>query len=186
MTKIDKKFIKNLQGKDFVLYGGLVELAHEKGLIGLESEMVHADYEKREFVFKATAQLLDSTIDTIKTFTSYGDANTSNVNKGIAVHIIRMADTRAKARCLRDACNVGMCSVEELGGSEPITGEKPKDTTPDKLACSGKGCFNVCSQKVHDYSMDVHKKVLCMNCQKKFKEEQEALAQDALAEEVPY
>jgi hypothetical protein len=27
-----------------------------------------------------------------------------------------LALTRAKARCLRDALNIGLCAVEELGG----------------------------------------------------------------------
>ena len=49
------------------------------------------------------------------------DACKGNVNPKIAPHIIRMAETRAVARALRLACNIGMCSVEELGGDlEPV------------------------------------------------------------------
>jgi hypothetical protein len=54
----------------------------------------------------------------IKVFTGIGDANPRNVNRNIANHLIRMAETRAKARALRDAFNVGMTAVEELESTD--------------------------------------------------------------------
>jgi hypothetical protein len=57
-------------------------------------------------------------------FAGIGDAAPSNVNRMIVPHLIRMAETRAKARALRDAVNIGVTAVEELGdfddgGDEP-------------------------------------------------------------------
>ena len=37
-----------------------------------------------------------------------------NVNPKVKAHFARMALTRAKARALRDALNISMCSVEEI------------------------------------------------------------------------
>lgn len=51
-------------------------------------------------------------------FGGLGDANPGNVNRRVAAHLIRMAETRAKARALRDAVNIGVVALEELGGED--------------------------------------------------------------------
>ncbi len=113
--QVKPEFIVNLRGKDFVLYAGLLDLAHQKGIRRLETELVQIPGEANggECVVKATLELKDGEI-----YTDYGDANPSNVNRPIAAHIIRMASTRAKARVLRDATNIGLTALEELGSLE--------------------------------------------------------------------
>jgi RecB family exonuclease len=55
-------------------------------------------------------------------FIDIGDANPMNCNSKVARHIIRMASTRAKARCLRDLTNIGMTCLEELGDLTEVVG----------------------------------------------------------------
>ncbi|MCR1898519.1 hypothetical protein NSA47_05875 [Irregularibacter muris] len=106
---IDKRFIVNLQGKEFVTYEGLLDTAHQKGLTGIETQMVSYDPQEHRAIFRAVAHTKEGS------FTGYGDADTTNVNRMISRHIIRMAETRAKARALRDLTNIGMTALEELG-----------------------------------------------------------------------
>jgi len=101
-------YIKVLQGKEFILYSGLIWLAHEEGLHGIQTELIEADWDNGRFVFVATVTGKRGT------YTGYGDATTRNVSKGILPHALRMAETRAKARALRDYTSIGLCSVEEL------------------------------------------------------------------------
>ncbi|MDQ3326966.1 MAG: hypothetical protein M3506_00380 [Chloroflexota bacterium] len=113
---MDSKFIIQRQGKDVVLYQGLLSEAHASGLRSIETDLVqipHPDNGDTAIV-RARVTLADD-----RMFTGIGDANRSNVGSMIAQHIIRMAETRAKARALRDAVNIGMVSLEELGEDDP-------------------------------------------------------------------
>ncbi|MGA2937059.1 MAG: hypothetical protein ABSF52_08180 [Syntrophobacteraceae bacterium] len=38
--KLEERFIINLKGRDFVVYAGLLDLAHQKGLQGITVEAV--------------------------------------------------------------------------------------------------------------------------------------------------
>ena len=122
--EVNRKHVVQLQGKDFITYDGLLDMAHQMGLVSIETELVDKD----PYIFRATAKT------EAQTFTGYGDADNNNVNSMIAKHKIRMAETRAKARALRDLTNVGMCSVEEMGGEEqPTTSKVAEEVFDDKL-----------------------------------------------------
>jgi hypothetical protein len=105
--RIPAQFLTHLHGKAFVQFGGLLAMAHEHGLQSLSARFitVEADLATAE----ATAVFEDG-----RRFTECGDASPDNVGAHIRPHFARMALTRAKARALRDALNIGMCSVEEL------------------------------------------------------------------------
>jgi len=112
---LDPRFIKSLKGKDFVLYSGLLDLAHQIGIQSIQVEPVQYPTAENgnEGICKAIVTSADG-----RTFTEIGDANPKNVNVQISVHVLRMAATRAKGRALRDFTNIGMTCLEELGNTD--------------------------------------------------------------------
>ena len=117
--KLDERFIKQVEGKDFALYSGLLDLAHQKNLISMEVELLQFPTKENEHtaICRATAKTAGGGL-----FIDVGDANPMNCNSKVAKHIIRMASTRAKARCLRDMTNIGMTCLEELGDFTEVIG----------------------------------------------------------------
>lgn len=179
LSKIDSKFIINLKGKEFVTYDGLLYLAHQLKLKSIETELIQIPDEATGNVTTCIVKAVVTTEDG-KRFEGYGDANPRNVNSMIANHIIRMAETRAKARALRDLTNIGMTAIEELGGEEieALTPKKQpvkkqtnvqtvKDNTEETHKCSE--CGVEIPSGVATYSKTKFGKELCINCQKNMK-----------------
>jgi hypothetical protein len=117
--KLDERFIKQVDGKDFVLYAGLLDLAHQKNLVSMDVELLQ--YPSKENDHTAVCKAIAKTM-TGGPFIDVGDANPINCNSKVAKHIIRMASTRAKARALRDLTNIGMTALEELGDFSEVIG----------------------------------------------------------------
>lgn len=103
------------QGKQYVLFAGLLDEAHNRGLRGIDTELIQVPDEANGHVavVKATVEMEDG-----RTFSGIGDASPDNVGRNIVPHVIRMAETRAKARALRDAVNVGATALEELSDGD--------------------------------------------------------------------
>lgn len=108
---IKPEHVVNLQGRDYVLYGGLLAEAHERGLKGIDVQLVQIPGPDNEYtaIVKATVIMAEG-----ETFVDYGDASPRNTNSRIATALIRMASTRGKGRALRDAVNIGTTMLEEL------------------------------------------------------------------------
>jgi N-acetylmuramoyl-L-alanine amidase CwlA len=124
----------NIKGKDFVLYAGVLDLATQKGLLKLEVELLQ--YPSKENGNEAICRAVAES-KTGEVFSDIGDANPNNCHSMIAKHLIRMASTRAKARCLRDLCNVSMVAVEELADFDDVIGsDKPKKATRKRAAAN--------------------------------------------------
>lgn len=107
--------IKDKQGrvvatKEVVTYAGLLNRAHQEGLKKVITRLVQAPSKDNEM----TAISMAKVVTDKGVFIECGDANPSNVNSKIIPHIIRMSVTRAKARAMRDAVNIGVISMEEL------------------------------------------------------------------------
>lgn len=167
MANIDKKFIVNLQGKEFVTYEGLLDVAHQMELKSIKTDIVQLPNEENQYlcIMKAIAVTEDG-----KEFHGYGDASPNNVNKNIAPHLIRMSETRAKARALRDLTNIGMTAFEELAESDEVIGNEDGNnqaTKGPRLICTS--CGTEIKQGVAAYSKRNFGRELCMDCQKKEK-----------------
>ncbi len=113
-----KEFIVERQGKMFVLYAGLLNLAHEQGLKEIRTELVQVPHEDNSRVAICIATIVLEKDGVQSTFTGIGDAAPNNVAPAMQTALIRMAETRAKARAMRDAVNVGVTALEELGDAD--------------------------------------------------------------------
>jgi len=162
---VDKKFVVNLQGKEFITFEGLLAEFHSNGGNKIFTEIVCVD----PFVVKATAS------GDKGEFSGIGDANDQNCGSLIAKHKIRMAETRAIARALRWYNNIGMCSTSELESTQEVKEEQLGETAsgvptgashvPKNNECVGCGIEVV--DVVLDYSTTHFGKVLCRDCQDK-------------------
>lgn len=123
MPGIDRsKHIIQRNGKDFVLYEGLLAEAHHRWGNAWSMEVSLVQYDGVEAILTATV----TTPDNAK-FSDVGDANPDNVTRNVAPHKIRMGATRAKGRALRDALNISEATVDEVSSSEE---DKPKEAPP--------------------------------------------------------
>ncbi|HEY5868438.1 MAG TPA: hypothetical protein VI542_23240 [Candidatus Tectomicrobia bacterium] len=108
---IPAQHVVMIQGRPFVRFAGLLQMAHARGLVALTAAWTFNDGELS--MAHAVATFADGT-----RFEEAGDASPSNVTRKVAVHFRRVALTRAKARALRDALGVDLVAVEELGDSD--------------------------------------------------------------------
>lgn len=121
------EFLITRQGKQYVLFAGLLDEAHNRGLKGIDTDLIQVpdDSNGNVAVVKATVRMEDDRV-----FSGIGDASPANVGRNIAPHVIRMAETRAKARALRDAVNVGATALEELSDGDDAPPSESYNSAP--------------------------------------------------------
>lgn len=108
--------------RQVVTYAGLLNQAHKDGLKRIEATITQVPTPENGMMALATAKVfMEHSV-----FVESGDASPDNVSGRAAPHFIRVALTRAKARALRDAVNIGVISIEEL--ADDIAGDtQPHD-----------------------------------------------------------
>src|SRR6476661_1470373 len=98
--------------RDSIAYAELLKLAHDEGLKSIATELVLQPSEEN-----GRLAIVKAAVETERGhYEGLGDADPGNVDDFLVPHLIRVAETRAKARALRDAVNVGVVSFEELDG----------------------------------------------------------------------
>ena len=117
---------KVIGSKEVVLYAGLLSQAHEEGLARVRTSILQIPTEEN-----GRLAIIKAEVETSKgLFEAIGDASPESVGEDLAPHLIRVAETRAKARALRDAVNVGVVSFEELDGVSLDRGSNPGSGAP--------------------------------------------------------
>ncbi|MCC6348392.1 MAG: hypothetical protein IT347_02240 [Candidatus Eisenbacteria bacterium] len=107
--------------RETVAYAELLKLAHDEGLKSIATELVLQPSEDN-----GRLAIVKASVETERGhFEALGDADPGNVDDFLAPHLIRVAETRAKARALRDAVNVGVVSLEELDGASRVPRPSP-------------------------------------------------------------
>ena len=103
-----------LGDRPYVTREGLLYYARRTGqLQGIKVELLEKG--KGYCIVKATVLTKDG-----GEFEALGDASESNTNRMVSPHLIRMAETRAINRALREAFPIGLCSYEELSETEVV------------------------------------------------------------------
>jgi hypothetical protein len=131
-----RQFVINRQGQDFLLYAGLVTALHQvsAGYFAIETRLEQLPTQENGgvAVCSARVQVFDTDQpDVVRRMTTgIGDASTGNVTKLMQGAIIRMAETRAKARALRDLLGVAEVTVEELGPQGADDEARPAEGQP--------------------------------------------------------
>lgn len=98
--------------KHITYYSDLLAAAHEAGIKSLTTEAVQLPSE-----VNGNTAVVKAVIETGRgSFCALGDASPENVEAEFLPHLIRVAETRAKARALRDALNIGVVAYEEISG----------------------------------------------------------------------
>ena len=161
--KLDERFITTIENKDFVLYAGLLDLGHQKGILKIDVEPLQLPTAENGHMAICKATVLSKSGEV---FTDVGDANPQNCHPRVAKHLLRMASTRAIARALRSMTNVGMTALEEISDFGEIidinenrdTGKLPQ-ARPRKIAKAEKKDIKSIPQKQEqatDANQDSH------------------------------
>lgn len=140
---IQEQFLIQVQGQTYVTYPGLLDEATAVGIRSLDTELLQIPSAANDHVaiVKATVVMDDVAQGTgeprftqPRRFTGIADASPENVHRGVAQHLIRVCETRAKARALRDAINVAVAVDESEAGVEAgveaeLSSEEPVERT---------------------------------------------------------
>lgn len=135
-VRVDRQHIIKHQGRDYVLFAGLLDAAHRDGLRQISTTLVQIPSMTNDY----TAIVFATVATSRGSFTGLGDASPENVNRMMAKSLIRMAETRAKARALRDAINLGEALADDPDDDGP---PEPARTTAATSASNRNGLRSV-------------------------------------------
>lgn len=101
---------------DIVRYADLLTRAHEEGLTSIETEILQMPSEANNYTAIVRAVARGERGE----YSGIGDANRESCHEMVAPHYIRVAETRAKARAVKDLLGWTTPVLEELGGQHGL------------------------------------------------------------------
>lgn len=124
LKELTEEELKTKDGKEFVYLKGLERLARARGVVEKQTK-VHATPTTENpiavvsvtYIFKDGAR-----------WESVADCTVKSAKEGFGKYLTAMAESRAKARALRDAFGIALCSVEEIG--TPSAQEEDEEIPP--------------------------------------------------------
>jgi len=125
--KIDPRFLEIIEGREFIKFGGLLHLATEKGISRIETEIIQLPSPEngQSAIIRAVVESKEDEM-----FSGIGDCSPENCHPKVAKHSIRIAETRAIARCLKLLVDSPYTCLEELAGEDDvIVGDNPRPET---------------------------------------------------------
>lgn len=120
-----------------IKYEGLLLAARSSGLRAIRTRVVQSPSKDNRWTTIVAAEV---EVNDGHVFSGIGDANPDNVNGRIRPHCIRMAETRAKARALRDAIDLhGVVCFDELETDAPAAPHRgSRDRKPQQQPVNGR------------------------------------------------
>ena len=114
-----KKHVIQRDGKPYIQFVGLLDLLHQEsaGEFSITTRLEQAPTEANGNLAIVSATVVMA--QGHRSASALGDASPQSVNRMIAPHLVRMAETRAKGRALRDLLNIPYVTAEELGPDGP-------------------------------------------------------------------
>jgi hypothetical protein len=128
----ERDYVKDLKKNEvyekdeehFVYLRGLQRLARERGIKRTESKVRQCPATDHPVaVVTYGFEFEDGAY-----YEASADAHQKNVKPEMVIYLTAIAEARAKARALRDAFGISLCSVEELGSQENKENEPIDDT----------------------------------------------------------
>ena len=115
-----KQYIIPIKGKEAILSDGLKKLGHLKGIKSLKTDILQFPNVDNNNLCIVKAELIGYDYDPVQekiaevSYSAIGDASPANCNRLVATAFVRMAETRAIARVLKNYTDVGIVGVDEI------------------------------------------------------------------------
>jgi hypothetical protein len=174
---IDRRFVIALKGREYALYGGVLDAATRAGIKSLTTTVLQLPTAENGNLAIVSARL--ETEDG-RVFEDLGDCCPASTTPQLAAASLRVASTRAKGRVLRDSINCSATLAEELGGEEapqgrapaaarqerrPVSRPQPAPATGSEGAfCSSPECGQAISKNEQTRSQHHYQVDLCKVC----------------------